>query len=258
MSHANTSENFQELFRLYPCVEGSYCEIVKGVCPYSKKVNQCPKGSVVKRNTIKMCDSGIFQKDGCSLGYLELFSVYEKMRPAYGIIIDYLKQKDETIESAKKALREYRRGNYSFELVGVSQGETLEEYTECYSALKKLGYSSIAIGGLLKKRGNSVRYVNVRSEQLLEGTLSKIRNENPEDWLFALGCYHPRRHDFFSKIGVFGSDYKGWIFNYDIGRGRKPNPPTETRKDLQKRRFKQIREYLQKIYRTIQEKGNTF
>jgi len=29
-----------------------------------------------------------------------------------------------------------------------------------------------------------------------------------------LGCYHPRRHALFDKHRVFGSDYKGWIFNY--------------------------------------------
>jgi len=252
MSHTNTSKNFQELFSLYPCVKRNYCEVVQGTCPYDKEINRCPKGSIIKKNTIKMCDSGIFQKEGCSFEYSKLFSIYENMKVTYGIIIDYLKQKDETLKSAKKALKEYKNGNYYFQLVGVSQGETLEEYVECYNKLKKMGYSHIAVGGLLKKRENSVRYVGVRSEQLLRDTLSRIRNENPKDWLFALGCYHPKRHGSFSKIGVFGSDYKGWIFNYDIGRGKKNDPPNEEKKELQRRRFKQVREFLQELYSIIQ------
>lgn len=252
MSHTNTSKNFQELLSLYPCVKGNYCEVVQGACPYDKEVNKCPKGSIVKRNVIKMCDSGIFQKEGCSFEYSKLFSIYENMNATYGIMIDHLKQKDETIESAKEALKEYENGNYSFQLVGVSQGETAEEYIECYYQLKKMGYSNIAVGGLLKKRQNSGRYVSVRSEQLLRDTLSRMKSENPKDWLFALGCYHPKRHDFFSQIGVFGSDYKGWIFNYDIGRRKGTDPPNEGKKKLHRRRFKQTREYLQEIYKIIQ------
>jgi hypothetical protein len=253
MSHANTSKNFQELFSLYPCVKGDYCEVVQEICPFDKKVNRCLKGVAIKKNTIKMCDSGIFQKEGCSFEYSELFSIYENMNVKYGIMIDYLKQKKDTLKSAKEALKEYGKRNYSFQLVGVAQGRNLEEYVECYNELKKIGYSHIAVGGLLKKRENSVRYVRVGSEQLLRDILSKIRNENPKDWLFALGCYHPRRHSFFSKLGIFGSDYKGWIFNYDIGRGRKTDPPNEERKELQKRRFKQTREYLQGIYKMIRD-----
>lgn len=29
-----------------------------------------------------------------------------------------------------------------------------------------------------------------------------------------MGCYHPSRHKKFEILKVWGSDYKGWIFNY--------------------------------------------
>jgi hypothetical protein len=32
--------------------------------------------------------------------------------------------------------------------------------------------------------------------------------------MFVLGSYHPKRHALFEKHRLFGSDYKGWIFNY--------------------------------------------
>jgi len=44
--------------------------------------------------------------------------------------------------------------------------------------------------------------------------VSEIRGSYKNDWLFLLGCYHPKRHKLFEKFNVFGGDYKGWILNY--------------------------------------------
>lgn len=251
MSHANTSKEFQELFSLYPCSKDGYCEIVRRTCPFCRSLEKCLKGSIVKRNIVTMCDSGIFQKGGCTFGYRELFSVYENMKASYGIIIDCFKQKDETIESAKEAYDTYGRGGYSFKLVGVSQGKTLKEYVDCYEELKKMGYSRIAIGGLLKKAENSVRFVQVHSEQLLNDVVSAIRKKYPDDWLFVLGCYRLKRHEFLSKMHVFGSDYKGWIFNYDIGKGQKDANLIKSKTELRRLRFKQTRQHLKEVYEKV-------
>ncbi|RLI63196.1 MAG: hypothetical protein DRO67_06125, partial [Candidatus Asgardarchaeum californiense] len=99
MGHANTSKRFQNLFREF-----------------------------TGDNIIKAADSGVFTKDGCKLSYKELFSIYERMGVNYGIMIDFLKDKDKTLESAKEALKIYQEEHYSFKLVGVAQGNTLEEY----------------------------------------------------------------------------------------------------------------------------------
>ena len=32
--------------------------------------------------------------------------------------------------------------------------------------------------------------------------------------MFALGCYHPKRHSKFNELNLFGADSKGWILNY--------------------------------------------
>lgn len=185
MGHANTSDNFQNLFRKFP-----------------------------SSNIFKMVDSGVFTKDGCKLKYKDLFSTYEKMGADYGIMIDILKDKDKTLKSAQKAIKIYHKGNYRFNLVGVAQGNDLEEYVECYKELKSLGFNHIAIGGLLKKSLNSARYVKVKNENFLVEVLREIRNFDQRGWLFTLGCYHPKRHSLLKKFGVFGADYKGWILNY--------------------------------------------
>jgi hypothetical protein len=187
MGHANTSKNFQKLFREFN-----------------------------SSNVIKMADSGVFTKQGnLTRGYENLFKIYENMGVEYGIIIDVIKDKIKTIRSAEKALIIYKEQNPKFKLVGVAQGITVHDYLDCYDHLKKLGFEFIAIGGLLKKIQNTSRYVRISDERFLEEVVKTIRRKYPTDWLFLLGCYHPKRHLLFNKYNIFGADYKGWILNYE-------------------------------------------
>lgn len=245
MGHANTSKHFQELFRKYPCSDDDFCDLVDGSCPYDHDLNKCSVGSLIKSRTVRACDSGVFTKNGCDRNYRDLFKIYQNMDADYGIIIDFLKDKKKTIKSASDALREYKKNDYSFKLIGVAQGNTPEEYLECYNSLKKMGYKHIAIGGLLKKLENTARYTKVRDETFLNNILKTIRDIYPDDWLFVLGCYHPKRHDKFNELNVFGGDYKGWIFNY------KKNPSLSV-EAAQKDRFLQVQEYIEsKIYKKL-------
>jgi hypothetical protein len=186
MAHALTTKQFQDVFRNFP-----------------------------GDNIVKAADSGVFSKNGCHLSYKELFDIYEYMDVSYGIMIDYLKDSKKTIESAKEAWKIYSDGDYSFDLVGVAQGKTIDEYLSCYDELQSIGLDHIAIGGLLKKKVNSARYVQVRDKEFLEEVVQSVRERFPDNWLFLLGCYHPNRHQLFQKYSVFGGDYKGWIFNYE-------------------------------------------
>jgi len=186
MGNANSSDNFHEEFQKFP-----------------------------GKNIIKMADSGIFTKQGgLTTDYGELFEKYEKMGTDYGIILDVIKNKKKTLESAKKAMKEYVKKRHSFRLVGVAQGKTVKEYLSCYKSLKKIGYQHIAIGGLLTKYVDTARFVVVRDESFVEKVVSTIRNEFPNDWLFLLGCFRPRRFHLLKKYNIFGADFKGWIFNY--------------------------------------------
>ncbi len=245
MGHANTSKHFQDLFQIYPCTDNEFCDIINGSCPYNYDLKKCSAGSLIRKRTIRACDSGVFTKNGCDRAYKDLFKIYQNMDADYGIVIDYLKDKKKTIKSASDALKEYKKKDYSFKLIGVAQGNTPEEYLECYNGLKKLGYKHIAIGGLLKKLENTARYTRVRDETFLYNVIKTIRDKYPDDWLFVLGCYHPKRHDKFNELNVFGGDYKGWIFNYE-------KKPFLTAEAAQKDRFLQIHEYIEtKIYKKL-------
>jgi len=196
MTHALTSANFMRKFNKFP-----------------RDRFHGNREEELSKNLIKMADSGIFNKNGCNLTYEELFKRYEMSGVEYGIIIDFLKDSEKTIRSALKGFKIYKQNKYSFKLVAVAQGGDLDEYLKCYDRLQK-HFEYIAIGGLLKKYENSARYVRVRDESLMYNVLTAIKKDYSPDWLFALGCYHPSRHEEFNEIGIWGSDYKGWIFNY--------------------------------------------
>jgi hypothetical protein len=200
---ATTSERFKQLFGTYPLDTDV-------VYP-----NGQPSDGTIRKQTLKMVDSGIFGKNGCHLEYSDLFTAYHRMSADYGIMIDVMRDRTATIKSARRAISEYRNNDRRFKLVGVAQGETTEEYFRCYEQLLSLGYDHIAIGGLLQKRVNTARYAHVRSKQLLEEVLRGIRKRFNPEWLFALGVLHPDRIELFEEVGVWGSDYKGWIFNYE-------------------------------------------
>jgi hypothetical protein len=213
MAHANTTLNFQHAFCQYPCDNFEYCDAVGGPCQYKDDISQCPVREYILHHTVKMCDSGIFTREGATLSYQQLFEAYVRMGVEYGIMIDVFLDPQATLESAKEALRVYEPFKECFKLVGVAQGTTIEEYIRNYEDLKALGFSYIAIGGLLRKREKTARYAQIRSEEFMFTVLQTLRATYPDDWLFVLGSFHPSRLEKLQELHVWG-DYKGWIFQY--------------------------------------------
>jgi hypothetical protein len=185
--------------------------------------------------SVKVGDSGIYQKK--QITYLELFSEYEKMGVTHGIIKDYYKDPKRTFISAKEAIKVYlegkNEGRYNFELVGVAQGDTVADYIESYMAQKELGFRMVAIGGLLYKIEKHTRMVRLSKNILLHNVLTSIRNLYPNDDLFPLGVFNKDRIKLFLELNIWGSDYKGWIFKYNISESHREG-----------NRFEQVRSYL--------------
>lgn len=181
----------------------------------------------------KIGDSGIYQ--GKNMDYRNLFQEYLKMGVSHGIIKDYYRNPRKTLDSARLAIEEYKESGYdsSFKLVGVAQGNSAVSYLNNYAQQKRLGFEMVAIGGLLDKIEDHARLVKVKQEELVTQTLELIRNKYPKDDLFPLGIFNRSRIGLFKRIGVWGSDYKGWIFHYDIERSHRKGD-----------RLKQVRDYL--------------
>jgi len=214
MAHANTTLNFQQAFRHYPCDNLDYCDAVDSPCQHRHDHALCPARQCILNRTVKMCDSGIFTREGATLTYDQLFETYERMGVEYGIMIDVFRDPQATLASARGALQAYKSFQKSFRLIGVAHGDSIEEYLSCYTKLKQMGFDYVAVGGLLRRRKNTVRFPYVEDEGLMFQVLRTLRQQYPDDWLFALGCLHPSRLSTFKDLNVW-ADYKGWIFQYE-------------------------------------------
>jgi len=213
MVQACTSQNFRDIVSKFPCGDQNYCGVVDGHCPYLGNLKKCSKGLALREHITTIADSGVFTKGGSSLDYPTLFQRYKEMHIERGIILDVLGDKNETIKSAKIGWEFYQNLDCDFTLIGVTQGNNVNEYVKCYEKLLKIGYEEIAIGGLLTKHENTARYASSNRDNI-SSTVKKIRSEWPDNRCFTLGVYNPKRHEFLEEIGVNAADYKGWIFQY--------------------------------------------
>jgi hypothetical protein len=191
----------------------------------------------------KIGDSGIYQ--GREVPYEILFNEYNKMGVTHGIIKDYYRDPTKTLESAKVGLKVYEKQNLNenFILMGVAQGNTLEEYLENYDAQREMGYAMVAIGGLLTKVEKHKRMVKVKKEEFLVELVRTISQKYPHDKFFLLGAFSRSRIGLFKELNIWGADYKGWIFRYDIKQSHEF-----------KDRFLQTRNYIKnEIFPLIQK-----
>jgi hypothetical protein len=214
MVQACSSQNFRDIVSKFPCGDQNYCGAVDGPCPYGGNIKKCSIGLALQKHFTTIADSGVFTKEGSSLCYPSLFQRYEEMNIKRGIILDVLGDKNGTIKSAKIGWEFYDGKEYDFTLVGVAQGKDVNEYVKCYESLLNIGYSEVAIGGLLTKHENTARYAS-SNRDVISSVVKKIRSEWPDRRCFTLGVYNPKRHEFLEDLGVDAADYKGWIFQYE-------------------------------------------
>lgn len=243
MTHANVTENVGGFIRNFPSSGGFYepqdnFEADDETRYVTARGDLTQIGKRIRDRTTIICDSGAFQKEGVPFDdYIELFDRYEELGVDKGIINDELNDREGTIEEAREAISVYESGNWEFDLVGVAQGLTLNEYLACYEDLCNIGYDHIAIGGLLSKTGDrSGRFAQVSDSEFMESVLRAIREEYPSDWIFALGCHHPSRHALFEELELAGADYKGWLFKY--------NPQFVDTQKSREWRFQELRSFL--------------
>ncbi len=217
MTHAFVSDKFLRLFADFPGDNSGNCWLQSEDTCNPLQCSQgilCPLASQMGKQIIRMCDYGIFEKGSRELSYKKLYAIYERAKADYGVMQDILGDSTSTIKSARQALSEYGKEHREFKLVLVTQGTSIDEYLRCYEKLKKMGGEYIAVGGLLRRRERTARYMNVGSEVDMLNIIEAIRRRFDPEWLFVLGAYHANRHRLFTKLDVFGSDYKGWIFQY--------------------------------------------
>jgi hypothetical protein len=207
LTHAFVYNKFRYLFANFPY----YTELKY----YNTSLSEEEANYLIKENIIKIVDSGIFVKKR-NIDYEDLFQIYEATHADFGVIIDHINDRANTLLSAYKAMETYNRKKRHFNLIGVAQGRNLEEYFHCTEQLVKMDFEYIGIGGLLQRNGDS-NYLRVSKskEKLLKDLIQEINSNFPWIKIFVFGAYNPRRHSFLHNLQVWGADYKGWLFNYE-------------------------------------------
>jgi len=224
MTHANVTPRVQDLVRAFPCGTAECADVIGTPCPYRADRVRCPYHRYIRQRAVRMCDSGVFTRQGATLDYPGLFATYAHMEVDYGVMIDVLHNIAATLESARRALDAYTPYEGRFTLVAVAQGKSLDDYVRCYQGLKALGCTHIAIGGLLCKVAESARYTRVQREAFLWQVIGTIRSLFPDDWLFALGVLHPRRIPRLVQYRVW-ADSKWYLFQYGTSPDRLGSSP---------------------------------
>lgn len=105
-SNAQTTNNFKELFARFPH-NFKETRLTPDCDPRYDKTNTHAESC--NNSVIKLVDSGIFQTAAERGNYTQIFESYENMQANFGIMIDFLRDKEATIESAKKAIELYSK-----------------------------------------------------------------------------------------------------------------------------------------------------
>lgn len=161
----------------------------------------------------KFCDSGAFIKGATKKSDSQLLDTYHRYGITDGIMMDEMKNKSRTLEQASSIYNLYTQYPYKFNLWGVAQGVTTDDYMECYRELKEIGFTHIAIGGMI--------IINKKSpfpkvdEGLLYSVLKELRRLYPQDISFALGTLSHSRYYSLSAFNILGADSGQWRFKYN-------------------------------------------
>jgi len=87
-----------------------------------KKKHLLDNVSTLACNPIKMVDSGIFSKNGCTIGYEGLFERYNTVGTDFGVMIDVLGEEKAALKSGEKALKIYEKNKKEYRFWFGSSG----------------------------------------------------------------------------------------------------------------------------------------
>ena len=108
---------------------------------------------------------------------------------------------DLTIKNAKDFIQGHKKGNFTFTPIGAAQGWDPDSYAECVKNYQKIGYTYIALGGLV--RSTTQEILNT-----LEA-IAKIRNK--KTILHVFGVARLEAIEKFMGLGVASVDSAGML-----------------------------------------------
>jgi hypothetical protein len=118
------------------------------------------------------------------------------VRGAESVPEDCLRRQEITIELAREFLQNARRQKVRFEPIGVAQGWSPKSYARAVSALQKMGYSYIALGGM----------VPLKSAEIVSVLETVSEKRKPETRLHLFGVTRLDHVREFAQHGVVSFD----------------------------------------------------
>ena len=113
-----------------------------------------------------------------------------------GVPEDCVKRQEITIELAREFIKNAKRQKLRFEPLGVAQGWSPKSYAKAVSSLQKMGYTYIALGGMVPLRSVDIL-------QVLEAVKEKLK---PETRLHLFGVTRLDHVQRFADLGVISFD----------------------------------------------------
>jgi len=165
----------------------------------------------------KYLDNGIFQ--GVRMNIEELFHYASTVVKADFVFIpDVFGDANATLARAEDTLKVLPQWGNGVKPVAIAQGQDADEYVYCAGELLRMGYTHLAVGGLLREvpGGEEVTAGPLRkiNEPLMWEVLRRVRNELDPPWLHVLGALHHERVARFEALGVTSADSKQWARGY--------------------------------------------
>lgn len=114
-----------------------------------------------------------------------------------------------TKANADAFMREWRAREYRFTPVGVVQALTPDGYVQMVAAYAEMGYSRVALGGLVPKSDDDILAIVKAVDKSMKG--------NPHrPWMHLMGVYRPKLQNAFRELGVDSFDSatyfrKAWL-----------------------------------------------
>jgi len=101
-----------------------------------------------------------------------------------------------TVDNAEAFLHLHNKGGYEFTPMGVAQGWTPETYQQAVQKLIQMGYTHIALGGLVRSQNHEI-------VQVLQAVQSELK---PDIKLHLFGVSRPEQVPLFMQLGVTSFD----------------------------------------------------
>ncbi len=142
---------------------------------------------------------------GVSPDHVILNAIYIEPKQKYILTEDEKEQRRQiTLRNASAFLAYMQKNNFTFTPLGAVQGYNLQTYVDSAQKLVEMGYTYLAVGGL-------VRYPTAQIREIVEAIWRKLRHHRPPIKLHLLGILRLQLLDLFRDLEIASFDSPSFL-----------------------------------------------